>query len=432
MNLKKIAQNSVKRWYEKNRSDSSRKESPTNRISPKSSLQNRTSLREASTRTSAGARLNELLDAFLAEHCEFRYNLLTEITEIRYKDKENADGFHPLTERELNMLCIEAQSRGIACWDRELHRMANSSHIKEYHPFRLYFQNLPAWDGIDRLGLLAERVSKDALWVRSFHRWMLGLAAQWSGISDGKHALSVAPLLVSTAQGMGKSTFCRSLIPSQLQAYYTDNVDLSAPEKVERMLTEMGLINLDEFDRIAPKRHPLLKNLMQLCHLNIRKTYRRHTSLLPRIAAFIGTSNSRELLCDPTGSRRFICVSVEHPIDCREIDHAQIFAQLKAELERGERYWFNAEEEKELCLHNAAFYRVTPAQEVLNRLFRVPLPEEEGVLLSLPEMLGRLKKKLPGVMSGINLLNLSQAATAVGIQKIHTYYGNRYRVVEIL
>ena len=205
---------------------------------------------------------------------------------------------------------------------------------------------------------------------------MLGLAAQWAGLSDGLHAHSTAPLLVSDEQGLGKSTFCRALLPPQLQAYYTDSVDLARPDKVERQLTEMGLLNLDEFDRIPEKKHPLLKNLMQLSALNLRKAYRRHSQALPRIASFIGTSNSRELLSDPSGSRRFICVLVEHPIDSTGIDHAQIYAQLKAELENGERYWFSHGEENALRLHNAAFYRICPAGEVLRRYYRAAQPNE--------------------------------------------------------
>ena len=57
--------------------------------------------------------------------------------------------------------------------------------------------------------------------------------------------------------------------------------------------------------------------------------FRDYFDRLPRIASFIGTSNSRELLSDPSGSRRFICVLVEHPIDSTGIDHPQIYAQLK-------------------------------------------------------------------------------------------------------
>ena len=260
---------------------------------------------------------------------------------------------------------------------------------------------------------------------------MLGLAAQWAGLSDGLHAHSTAPLLVSDEQGLGKSTFCRALLPPQLQAYYTDSVDLARPDKVERQLTEMGLLNLDEFDRIPEKKHPLLKNLMQLSALNLRKAYQRHGQALPRIASFIGTSNSRELLSDPSGSRRFICVLVEHPIDSTGIDHAQIYAQLKAELENGERYWFSHGEENALRLHNAAFYRICPAGEVLRRYYRAAQPGEKVRPLSLPEIFARLRRLEPGAMAGVTLPKLSQALVAAGVQKIHTHYGNRYRVVEL-
>ena len=308
--------------------------------------------------------------------------------------------------------------------------MVHSADVREYHPFRQYFQRLPAWDGRDRLHDLAARVSDSPLWIQAFHRWMLGLAAQWAGLSDGLHAHSTAPLLVSDEQGLGKSTFCRALLPPELQAYYTDSVDLARPDKVERQLTEMGLLNLDEFDRIPEKKHPLLKNLMQLSALNLRKAYRRRSQALPRIASFIGTSNSRELLSDPSGSRRFICVLVKHPIDSTGIDHAQIYAQLKAELENGERYWFNHGEENALRLHNAAFYRICPAEEVLCRHYRAAHPGEKVRLLSLPEIFARLRRLEPGAMAGVTLPKLAQALVAAGVQKVHTHYGNRYRVAE--
>ena len=81
---------------------------------------------------------------------------------------------------------------------------------------------------------------------------------------------------------------------------------------------------------------PLLKNLMQMSDLNIRKAYQQSFRQLPRVASFIGTSNRFDLLTDPTGSRRFLCVEVERVIDCTHIEHDQIYAQLKAELACGE------------------------------------------------------------------------------------------------
>ena len=386
---------------------------------------------QSETPSLKAAGLESALGDFLAERYEFRFNMLTEATEFRSKSDKGNGTFRPATERDLNAICLEAHRHGIDCWDRDVARMVHSADVREYHPFRQYFQRLPVWDGRDRLHDLAVRVSDSPLWIQAFHRWMLGLAAQWAGLSDGLHAHSTAPLLVSDEQGLGKSTFCRALLPPELQAYYTDSVDLARPDKVERQLTEMGLLNLDEFDRIPEKKHPLLKNLMQLSALNLRKAYRRHSQALPRIASFIGTSNSRELLSDPSGSRRFICVLVEHPIDSTGIDHAQIYAQLKAELENGERYWFSHREENALRLHNAAFYRICPAGEVLRRYYRAAQPGEKVHPLSLPEIFARLRRLEPGAMAGVTLPKLAQALVAAGVQKIHTHYGNRYRVVEL-
>ena len=383
---------------------------------------------DASTKENTPARMNADIISFLNRTCELRFNVLTECTECRLKGE---DSFHPLTDRIRNMLCVQAQDAGISCWDRDLNRLIESARVPDYHPFRGYFAALPAWDGRDRLTDLAARVSTDEKWIRHFHRWMLGLAAQWAGFGDGMHAHSVAPLLVSDQQGMGKSTFCRALMPAELTAYYTDSVNLNQQDKLERHLIEMGLINLDEFDRIPASRQPQLKNTMQLSALSIRRAYKKHTSNLPRVASFIGTSNSRELLTDHTGSRRFICVMVERPIDVSDIDHAQIYAQLKAELEAGEQYWFSKEEEAEIQLANQPFYRTSPAEEVIRCHFRAPKEGEASRLCSLPELAEKLRQLCPGQSTEIKLRALAQSLVSAGIQRIHTSAGNRYRVVEI-
>lgn len=155
---------------------------------------------------------------------------------------------------------------------------------------------------------------------------MLALTAQWLGLNQGIHANSTAPLFVSAEQGWHKSTFCKSLVPASLQAYYTDQLDLSEGYTTEMKLALMGLINLDEFDRLSERKMAQLKNLMQMPSLNLRKAYKKNYRLLPRIASFIGTSNCKDLLTDPIGSRSFICVEVEGMIDCTNINHDQLYA----------------------------------------------------------------------------------------------------------
>ena len=383
--------------------------------------------------------LMQEVTAFLTSRYRFRFNVLTEETEVTNIANNIPDThlrYTKVDERWMNTLSMEAIETGIDCWDRDIQRFVRSRRISEYHPFTAYFEQLPEWDGKDRVSALARRVSDDPVWVNGFHRWMLGLSAQWmqfrSDANSTNRANSVAPLLVSSRQGLGKSTFCRLLMPDALKAYYTESYDLGSPASAEAKLAACGLINLDEFDKLSASKMPLLKNLMQASALNIRKAYKRSASALPRIASFIGTSNREDLLVDRTGSRRFLCVSLEHAIDCvTPVEHEQLYAQLKAELLSGERSWFNKEEEQAIQQHNALFYKHIPEEEVFRLCFRFATKEDhpqEVLTLSATQLFERMKSAHPSVMRGMTAYSLSRILPQLG-ERVHTAKGNVYRVV---
>ena len=389
--------------------------------------------------------LMQEVTAFLTSRYHFRFNVLTEETEVagvEYGIPDDHLRYAKVDERWMNSLSLEAIEAGIDCWDRDIQRFVRSRRISEYHPFTAYFEQLPEWDGKDRVSALARRVSDDPVWVNGFHRWMLGLSAQWMQFrSDANNANransinranSVAPLLVSSRQGLGKSTFCRLLMPDALKAYYTESYDLGSPASAEAKLAACGLINLDEFDKLSASKMPLLKNLMQTSALNIRKVYKRSASALPRIASFIGTSNREDLLVDRTGSRRFLCVSLEHAIDCvTPVEHEQLYAQLKAELLSGERSWFNKEEEQAIQQHNALFYKHIPEEEVFRLCFRFATEADhpqEVLTLSATQLFERMKSAHPSVMRGMTAYSLSRIMPQLG-ERVHTAKGNVYRVV---
>ena len=367
------------------------------------------------------------LETFLTEHYTFRYNVLTEQAEVCAPGEKK---FRPVNQRVANTLCLEAQEQGIPCWDKDVLRLLNSERLTDYHPLLTYMAELPAWDGIDRITPLAERISTEKIWVNGFHRWMLGVAAQWSG-QTGRCANAVTPMLISARQGMGKSTFCRQLVPESLADYYTDSFDLNSQAGCEQKLSLFGLINLDEYDKLSPRKLPLLKNLMQMTSLHYRKAHRAQYSHLPRMASFIGTSNRRELLNDPTGSRRYLCIEVEEKIENTPLEHKQLFAQLKAELANGERYWFTGEEEKELMKHNEPYYIQPPMHDVFFQCFRLPEKGEAHQLYTSSYIYSILLKRFPKVMRGMNAHQFGKTLTLIGAERVHTVQGNVYRVVEI-
>jgi len=383
--------------------------------------------REKAETTFKNSSLLDNLEAYLFDRYDFRFNVLTEQTEYAPK---GISTYELVDQRVLNTLCLVARKNGINCWDKDVSRLLLSQEIADYHPFLDYMDNLPDWDGIDRVSELASRVSDAPLWIEGFHRWMLGMTAQWMAM-DVQCANAVAPLLVSTEQGRCKSTFCSILLPTELQRFYIDKFDITSVSGCEQKLSLFGLINMDEFDRYGIRTMATLKNLMQLKKLTFRKSHRAYYSQLPRIASFIGTSNQKELLTDTTGSRRFLCVEVKGKIDCTLPDYAQLYAQLKTELLNGERYWFTSEEERKIQEHNRMFYKFSPEQDVFFRCFRLPMEGEEGIQISSTEIFCKLQKRFPSAFRGRSISNMGRMLLAMGIERVRTRTGSYYRVVPL-
>ena len=139
MDFKTIAHNAVRRWNEKrtarDTTGTTRAATPRTGTLPKAATPRTGTLPKA-------AGLKSALGRFLAGRHEFRFNVLTGATEFRrLPDGENGS-FRPVTERDLNAVCLEAHRHGIDCRDRDVARMVHSADIPEYHPFRPYFQRL--------------------------------------------------------------------------------------------------------------------------------------------------------------------------------------------------------------------------------------------------------------------------------------------------
>lgn len=75
-----------------------------------------------------------------------------------------------------------------------------------------------------------------------------------------------------------------------------DKVDLTSQGHIERRLAEMGLLNLDEFDKYAPTKMPLLKNLMQMASLSLCKSLSEKLSLATSYSIFYRDIESKRFI----------------------------------------------------------------------------------------------------------------------------------------
>ena len=371
----------------------------------------------------------KLLSQYVERHYELRFNVMTALPECRRKDAAD-EPFKVMDERIMNTLLMDAQENGIECKLADMKCLLRSNRIPDFHPLKSYMDSLPEWDGKDRVTEVANRISHKLLWVRCFHIWQLSCVAQWMG-QEMQAANALMPILVSTEQGLGKSTFCRNLLPPELRGYYIDKLSLSEGSHIEERLSMLALINMDEFDRLTDKQMATLKNILQAQTCSFRRLYTNHLVQAPRMATFIATSNSHDLLTDPTGSRRFICIDVEGEIDRTPINYLQYYAQLKAEVLRGERTWLTHDEEQELGEHNMAFYRHAPELDVFRKCFILPqdgAPSDDILEASASDIYQYMCQRYPKAMRGSKPSQIGTVLTLAGAPRIHRRTGNVYRL----
>ncbi len=332
------------------------------------------------------------LDEFMHRRYELRYNLMTNSPECRERDSFCFE-FVPIDGRKLNSIVLNAHNEGIDLWNRDVERYVKSDRLSNYRPIEDYLARLPKWDGRDRIRPLMNRVRCDnPRWSAFSYRWFLSMVAHWQG-RDTEHGNSLSPLLIG-GQGFRKSTFCKSLLPPELQTYYTDSIDFSKKRDAELSLTRFALINLDEFDQTNERHQAFLKYLLQTSVVSTRKPYGSQVETMKRYASFIGTSNHTDLLNDMSGSRRFLCIEVKRPIDTSQpVEHEQLYAQAIAALDNGERYWLNYDEEQQLMGDNEQFRQRPLEEELFYRYFRPAEHASEGVKMTAGEIHEQLQRK---------------------------------------
>ena len=379
---------------------------------------------------SAEQELELLTEEFMQRRYEFRYNTMTTVTEYRERNTF-CFYFRPLSSRVRNSIAMNARLEGLSLWDRDVVRYLDSDRIPIFNPIEDFLFGLDVrWDGHDRIRELAARVPcNNRHWADLFYRWFLNMVAHWRQ-TDRKYANCTVPLLVGP-QAYRKSTFCRSLLPPELQAYYTDRIDFSNKRDAEISLNRFALINMDEFDQNRVNQQAFLKHILQKPIVNVRRPHGTATQEMRRYASFIGTSNHKDLLTDTSGSRRYIVVDVTGPIDCSPIDYEQLYAQAMHDLYKGERYWFDPEDEKVMNESNQEFQVMPIAKQLFHEYFRAATEGEECEQFLAIEILEQVQHDSKIRVSDCNIIQFGRILQKNRVPSVHTKRGNVYRVVRL-
>ena len=342
------------------------------------------------------------IEQFINDNYRLRRNVLSGKVEFKMREDVTAD-YRPLTQEAQNSMVIRALREGLdeVCNPKaDITMYVNSEEVRMYNPVLAFLNDLPKWDGQNHVaklfsrlpGLSSEQLAFLAVWLRA-------TVAHWLQL-DTLHGNEVVPVLIG-AQGCGKTTFLRRLLPCQLREYYLDHLNLSNKFDKEMALTNNLLVNLDELEAIRPSQHAALKQTLSKNKVNGRPIFGKAQDDRPRYASFVSTTNNPHPLTDATGSRRYICLRIPKGqlIDnAGDIDYDQLYAQVLYEIQVLETpYWFNNTEVARIQQLNLAYMQQKDIAEMVKACFRKPKEGEKVKSMNTTEMLEIIRDAYPNV-----------------------------------
>ena len=389
------------------------------------------------------APMQEMLAAelFLKDNYRFRRNVLngkTEFATLKSRDEEPADAdYRPLTQEALNSIFLRALREEISDNPKsDIQTIVHSEEVPSFNPVQQFLDGLPAWDGRNHVaelfsrlpGISSEQLSFLAIWLRS-------MVAHWLQM-DTLHGNECVPTLIG-AQGCGKTTFLRRLLPPSLRQYYLDHLNLSNKFDKEMALTNNLLVNLDELDAIRPSQHAALKQTLSKNKVNGRPIYGTSQEDRPRYASFVSSTNNRHPLTDATGSRRYICMTIpdgQYIDNTGDIDYDQLYAQVLYELrELQSRYWFTNDEVARIQDLNLDFMEQKDMAEMISVCFRKPKDNEVVKSMNSTQMLQLMQSEF----SSVKVNHSSKVQVGFAMKELgyaHSKVGNVtfYKVVPLI
>ena len=388
-----------------------------------------------------------LVESFLDEYYLFRRNILSGKTEylIIKKDDESEqeakDGdWKVLTNNAFNSIVRHAKRLGIGenkSPRQDIDEFINSEEVPVYNPIKEYLESLPKWDGQNQVaelfgripGLTSEQLNWCSIWLRS-------AVAHWLQM-DMLHGNEAVPILIGQ-QGCGKSTFAVRLLPEKLRQYFLDHINFGNKFDSEMALTHNLFVNIDELANMGASQQGKLKQTLSKVRVNGRPIFGKSQDDRLRFASFLATTNDEHPLCDPTGSRRYICLHIpagEYIDNSSVINYDQLYAQVMYELcHQQTPYWFTNDEVARIQEKNLPFFKTDDLESMIRNCFRVPEGEEEdeGKWMNCSEIFQVLHEHYPMLMSNLSTkIRIGQSLKLMGCKMKHTKKGQAYQLIEL-
>ena len=389
-------------------------------------------MNDAATMVAANPDLMQI-EEFFEQNYLFRNNVLNGRYEVACVGQNPLVWQHLTNERWNSIVWnLEMALPDVKSLKKYAEMYVYSEHTPLYDPIAEYMNKLPTWDGKDHVGNLINCLAgvneKQSEWIRI---WLRSMVTHWMKM-DVEHGNDVVLLLMGD-QGCGKSTFCQRLLPATLREYYLDHLNLANKFDKEMALTHNLLVHIDEFDQVKNSQQAELKHTISKSKVNGRRIYASVQTDQHRYASFVATTNSRQPLKDPTGSRRYLCVNIPSTqlIDNTfEINHEQLYAQILSEINTGKPCYFNREETILLQEANQPYQQIADFETMTKACFRKPKKGEEAKAILISDIFSEIQTYYPHLSPNMkNKMAIGVTLRSLGFQSTHTRSGNAYFAV---
>ena len=355
------------------------------------------------------------VENFISERYELRNNIVSNKIESKELILESKD-FKELNE---NNIFRELQINFINFSIGKLKSMLGCVFVKEFNPFKHYFENLPEYnpltenDYITNVTTYLPVKDKNRLEVQ-FKKMLVRCIACSTANVVNKQAF----VLVHDKQNSGKTTFLRWLTPPALKNYIAENINIDKDSQIA-MCTNF-FINMDELATLSKTEINSLKSTMSKDVFKGRLPYAARETNLIRRANIIGSTNNIEFLSDETGSVRWLCFELLNNINFdynKHIDINRVWAQAYHLFKSGFKYELTPQEIQENESANANHRIVTAEQESIQSNF---FPSVKGELGSEFKTATDIKRMLDHLYPGerLNITIIGKALKILGFERV--------------
>ena len=307
-----------------------------------------------------------------------------------------------------------------------------SRYVNEVNPVEKFIQDnedrkpngsFEKW--LDCISLKNKSIDK-AIVLHFLKKWYVGMIAQ---ALEGEYPNEFFLCLLSTEQGIGKTTFLRNYtLPEELKKYRAEH-SLSFDDDFKVIMGQTLLIIDDEMDGRTYESEKTFKSVMSQKELTSRRKYDRRISTIKRRCSFAGSGNNLNVIREHQ-NRRIIPIEIER-LDFKkmeQMDYRDLFMEAYQLYKSGFKYSYQHEDMASLKHLYEDYVQKTDVDMILDEQVVLPESADDIHYISTLDLVTTLGDIYPQFSKRINVINLGKLLNNRGYNTIRkgrtktTYY----------